>query len=154
MKRAILAAAALMSSSFTPIALPVLVTEAAAELPSPNVLLCTDNSLLGPSQNRHFWGTAFLLPVNFTTTFEGPFSSGDTEYFIATTKTTKPVIQRCPVLNAEGKRTGKHQDIVVAPADTVVEVFNCQHQLTAAGIAWGYVECPTGGSPDDRNPNK
>lgn len=152
MQRAILAITALLASSFTPIALPVLVTEAAAELPSPNVLLCNDAKALGPSQNGHFWGTPILLlPVNQTVTFDGPFSSGETAYFIATIATTEPIFQRCPVLNGPAKRTGKYQDVEAAPAGTILSVFNCQPEVTSAGSELGYVDCDfPGGSPDDR----
>ena len=149
MKRAFVAVIALVASSFTPIALPPLVSRAAA-LPSPNVVLCTDISSLGPAQNGHYWGSPFILPVDITvrTTFQGPFSSGGTEYFIATTTTTtNPIIQRCRVLNGSGRATGKHQDIEVAPADIDVDVYNCQLTATPAP---GYVECPSGGSRDDR----
>jgi hypothetical protein len=151
MKRAFLAATALIATSFTPIG-PTSLFNAAAELPSPNVLLCTDTKSLGPSQNGHFWGTPLLLlPVNSTVEFDGPFSSGDTEYFVATVTTTEPLFQRCLVINRSGHRTGKYQDIEVAPAGAIISVFNCQPEPTDAGIELGYVNCDApGGSPDDR----
>jgi hypothetical protein len=95
------------------------------------------------------------LPANTTviTTFEGPIGSGDTEHFVATrTIRTGAIIQRCPVLNGTGNLTGRHQDVVVAPAGTETEVFNCQVELTTAGIALGYRTCSglAGGSGDDR----
>ena len=154
MKLALLAATALIASSFTPIAVPALVSGAAA-LPAPNVLLCTDSSLLGPSRSGHFWGSPYILPVDntVTTTFDGPFSSEGTEYFIVTeTTTTNPIIQRCRVFNWSGHVTGKYQDIEVAPAGTVTRVYNCQETTTPDP---GYVECPgAGSSGDTRKPPK
>ena len=144
MKRALLAIAALITSSFTPVAPPGMVGEAVA-IPAPNVLLCNDTSLLGSSRSGQFWGNPYLLPVNITVTteFEGPFGSGDTQYFVATSTTvTGPIRQRCPVMNWGGKSTGKYQDVELAPAGTEVETYQCQLPLTEAGEGLGYVLCP------------
>jgi hypothetical protein len=154
MIRALLAATAVIASSFTPIAIPALVTPAAA-VPSPNNSLCTDTRLLGPWQNGHHWA-AYVLSGGETverTTFEGPFSSEAGLYYVATTVTyTRAVIQRCRVLNKANNDTNKYQDVEVVPAIDISSSnpFDCQTPLTDAGRALGYVECPTGGSPDDR----
>lgn len=154
MTRGFLAATALIVASFTPIAPPNLVSGAAA---LPNVLLCTNNSLLGPSQNGHFWGNPNILPTKTVTvtTFAGPFGSGATAHFIATSRISRePIIQRCPVMNGSSQPTGKYQDVQLAPGGESIRIANCQMTLTSAGAALGYHQCDAldlfGGSPDDR----
>jgi hypothetical protein len=156
MKTAVWVASALIVSSFSPVALPNLVGTATAQT-STNVLLCTNSRLLGGSQSGQFWGTPFLLPFNvtMTTTFTGPFGSGDTEHYIGTrTIRNAPLIQRCPVMNAAGRSTGKHQDVQLSGPSTLTDEFRCQPQVTTAGLNLGYVYCNfpdgAGSSGDDR----
>jgi hypothetical protein len=155
MIRALLAATAVIASSFTPIAIPALVTPAAA-VPSPNNSLCTDTRLLGPWQNGHHWA-AYILSggeTAYRTTFEGPYSNEAGTYWYATTVTyTRAVIQRCAVLNRANNDTNKYQDVEAVPRIEISsDSYYCQEpgELTNAGQALGYVECPAGGSPDDR----
>jgi hypothetical protein len=156
MKFALLAATALIASSFSPIALPALVGEAAA-LPSPNVLLCTDNNLLGPSQNGHFWGNPYILPVRniVSGTLDGPTSipGGGTRYVGLEAISLQAVIQRCPVMNRAGHPTGEYQDVQLTAAHHTTFVIECEH-TSGESVPPPYVDCQishlTGSSGDDR----
>ena len=154
MKGTFFAATALIVTSFTPAA-PLATVSGAASLP--NVLLCTDDRLLGSSQSGQFWGNPIILPTKTVTvtTFAGPVGSGDTEHFVATSKISRePILQRCPVMNGSSQPTGKYQDVQLAPGGEEIRTAECQMTLTTAGVALGYRLCNAldlfGGSPDDR----
>lgn len=156
MKCAALAAAALIASSFTPIALPTLVGTAAAT-PTPDVALCTDNSLLGPAQNGHFWGHPYILPIrNVVTGTLGepiPMLGGGEAYSGMMAVSLQAVIQRCPVMNAAGHPTGEYQDVELTAAHHTTFQLNCTH-TGASTVPPPYLDCEiahlTGSSGDDR----
>ena len=156
MKLELLAATAIIASSFTPIAFPILVSEAVA-LPSPSVLRCTDASLLGPSGNGHFWGNPYILPVHnlVSGTVGEPTSilGGGERYSGTAAVSLRAVIQRCPVMNKSGHPTGQYQDVELTAAHHTTFAIECDH-TTAESVPPPYLTCqlvpPAGGSPDDR----
>lgn len=151
-----LAAMAIIASSFSPIALPGTVSKAAAEV-SPNVLLCTDNNLLGPSQNSHFWGNPYILPANnvVSGTLGVPVrdGSGVDHYSGTAVVSLHAVIQRCPVMNRAGRPTGEYQDVELTAAHRTTFEVECQHTPPAT-VPPPYLDCqishPVGQSGDDR----
>jgi hypothetical protein len=155
MKIRICAALALVTSSFTPAALPGMISAASAQSVNPS--LCSDVSLLGPVRNGHTWGTPEILPSNGTpsvsvevgtvTTRAG--SSGNVTVVVTTTTTQPPVIQRCPVLNSQGNLTDKYQDVELAAgsSSSVTEAVKvCQNrgqdgtEVTSFGLDNGYTQ--------------
>jgi hypothetical protein len=156
MNRALLAATVLIASGFTPIAPPVLVGAAAAS-PSPNVLLCTDTSLLGPSGNGHFWGSPYILPARniVTGTLGAPTRDGaGVDHYSGTAAVSlQAVIQRCPVVNRSGQPTGKYQDVEIIAAHHTTFGLECEH-TPPDSVPPPYLSChleaPTGGSGEDR----
>jgi hypothetical protein len=156
MKRAFLAATALVASSFTPISLPTLVGEAAAS-PTPSVALCNDSSLLGSSSSGHFWGNPYILPahnaVGGTLGEPTPMSGGGERYSGNLVIRLQAVIQRCPVLNRSGQPTGKYQDVQLTAEHQTTFGLECDHvppETVPPPYLTCHVEQSTGGSPDDR----
>lgn len=154
MTRAFLAATALIASSFTPIAFPNLVSRADA-LPTPNVLLCNDTSLLGPSGSGHFWGNPYILPAHniVSGTLGGsiPILGGGERYTGTQAISLQAVIQRCPVMNRSGNPTGKYQDVERSAVHHTTFLLECEH---TPSMTVPYMDCRIsllpGGSPDDR----
>ena len=156
MKRALLVATALIASSFTPIALPVMVSAVVAQA-SPNVLLCTDTSLLGPSANGHLWGAPYILPthnvVSGSLDAPTPISGGGERYFGTEAISLQAVIQRCPVINRSGQPTGQYQDVELKAAHHTTFVIECDHTPPET-VPPPYLDCHishlAGGSGEDR----
>jgi hypothetical protein len=156
MKRTCLAATALIASSFTPIALPFAVGVAVAQ-PTPNVLLCTDTSLLGPGQSGRYWGNPYLLPtqniVSGTLNAPIPILGGGEHYSGTEAISLQAVVQRCPVMNAAGHPTGQYQDVELTAAHRTTFALECDH-TPSTSVPPPYLDCQishlAGGSPDDR----
>jgi hypothetical protein len=158
MKRAILAATALIASSFTPIAVPALVSEAAA-LGAPDTSLCTDTSLLGPSKNGNHWGAEFLpfQRSQSEITFGEPFTIDGNIYHIAyVTITTPAITQRCIVLNSQNHPIlPKYQDVEYAPSESETLSQQCLDDSNPfVGFEWPYCSDVVwgGSSGDTRKP--
>jgi len=156
MKLELLAASALIASSFSPLALPILVGEAAA-LPTPNPILCTDTSLLGPPESGRYWGNPYLLPASniVSGTLDAPQRDGaGVEHYLGVMAISlQAVVQRCPVMNRSGHPTGQFQDVPLTAAHHTTFALECSHTPPEA-VPPPYLDCQvshlTGGSPDDR----
>ena len=154
MTRALLAATALIASTFTPMALPVMV-EVAVASPAANVLLCTDTDLLGPPANGHFWGNPYILPTHnaVTGSLGAPSRDGaGADHYLGTEAIDlQAVVQRCPVMNRSGHPTGQYQDVVLTAAHHTTFDLECEH---TPEMTIPYLDCqishPVGGSGDDR----
>jgi hypothetical protein len=125
MMKKILAAMALVTTSFTPLA----IAPAFADHTSADVALCTDTSYLGNSSNGHYFVASIETSGTAGVVDGDQYWAGKSgNAFVLRTTTAPSVVQRCSVLNKPGNDTGTFYDIPLHVGGiTTEEIKVCQN---------------------------